>query len=290
MKNIFNERTTSSFGLSIGTSLTMESIFGIDNKSYDATRIFTRVDVSKYEFYYINVLTLLRNIYTSVNSSELSKVIDKSEHKKYVLDILFNEFEILNRLFDGHECKIAYFLPDYSSVSDKTFLRVNSKVPMKDIIHTTSLTLYRDISNELEELNVNVLEDTHKLDKSSKKTLITTHIAVDLLNYKYVRELDLLESHTGVLKTKKEFNCRYPKSKVYDRDRLPFNEVLLRLLGDNLVLPKPLVNYRSSIGEISKLFNWTPLTTETKVIENLKSNKDIRNDINVILQYSKSYR
>ncbi len=287
---ILNDRTTSSFGLSIGTALAIESIFGTDNNVYDKTREVIPIHINDYKYYYINIYTMLRNIYTAVPSKELGILLDNTGHKKIILNVLYQEIEILNNLFNNMKCEIVYFLPDYSKVTKRVFLRSNRKISRKEQIYINSLSLVSEISKELEDMNVHMLEDTYKLDADTNKILITTHIAPDLLNTSYVKHLYLLESHTGKLKTKLEFNSKYPKSKVIDTTRLPFNEILLRLLGDNFILDDPIVNFKREIEAIANDRNWNPTTTETKVIANLKSNVDIRDQINVILSYNKTYR
>ncbi len=290
LDNIIRDRTTSSFGLSIGTAIFMENIFGMDNNSYDNLRKYVPINIDTYKYHYINVFTLLRNIYTAVDSKSLDIVLNNQKHKNVILKVLYEEFEIINQLYNGKKCEVVYFLPDYDKVTNKTFLNVNKKISRKEQIYLNSKSLTKEISSEIEKMNVHVLEDTHKLEKTNEKIVLTTHIIPDLLNYVYVKNLVLLESHTGVIKKISEFNTKYLKSKQYDNLRLPFNEVLLRLIGDNLILEAPMVNFRKEIGSISIDNKWTPVTTETKVVIDLKKNADIRDQINVILTYSKAYR
>jgi len=283
-------RTTGGFGLSIGTSLAIESIFGLQEDSYDKTRTFNRVDINSYSFYYFNIYTLVRNIYTALESKKLNVLLDRNGHERDVIQVVLSEVAILEQLFRNLNCKLVYFLPDYSKVSNKVFMNALKKLSKKDKMHINTINMIGKITDLLEKENVNFLSDTHKLEKTKDKVLITTHISPDLLCYKFVPNLELLESHTGVVKTRKEWNTKYPRSTALGRDRLPFNEILLRLIGDNLIFPKPMSDYKSEITAISEKYKWTPLTTEEKVIANLKSNTDIRNDLNAILQYGLKYK
>ena len=287
-KNIIDSRTTSSFGISIGTSLALETIFGVDKDTYDNERVFNRITINDYKFYYINVLTLIRNIYTSIASIDLTKLLDSS-HKEIIENTLYGEIEMIDSLFRSVKCEVVFFLPNYGKVSNKVFLRSNKSMTKKDTIHVNSISMLSSISKELTKLNLNILEGTHKLDSSQDKILITTHIAVDLLNYKNVRQLFLLESHTGIVKRYSEFNSKYLKSKVLDTNRLPFTEILLRLLGDNLILETPLVKFNSNISTISELHKWNPLTSRTKVITNLKGDKDVRDSMNALMYRGMAY-
>ncbi len=287
---VFLHRTTSSFGISIGTSLALESLFGVDTKVYDKDRIIEPISISSYSKYYINVYTLVRNIYGALQTEDLNKIIFENSHKQELIETFLGEVELINQLFDNSSCELWYFIPNYSNVTNRKFIKANKKVTKKDQIHINTISIVKRLSDELNKLNVNIIEDTYKLPATDEKVLITTHITPDLLNIKYIRNLDLLEAYTGVLKKKISFNSKYPKSKVIDTSRLPFNELLLRLLGDGYLLPNPMVNLRKNINEISRVKLWTPLTTRDKVIADLKSDPDVKEQVNVILKYDTSYR
>ena len=67
LKIILQNRTTTSFGVSIGTGLLLESMFDPIVDRYDPDRpIPPRVEMKKYPYWLINVYTLIRNILTSL--------------------------------------------------------------------------------------------------------------------------------------------------------------------------------------------------------------------------------
>ena len=92
-----------------------------------------------------------------------------------------------------------------------------------------------------------------------------SHIPYDLVSHSNFKRFDLLESHTGKLKTKYEFSGKYQPLGSESMDQLPFLEKLLMVFGDKIMVVPADIRIRRLLLEIAKNREWTPYTTEAKV-------------------------
>lgn len=74
-----HDRTTSGFPVSISTGLALESIFSPRQAVYDPDRVTPpRVDLSKYQEFWVNTATLFRNM---VSASSREIVLNHNVHE-----------------------------------------------------------------------------------------------------------------------------------------------------------------------------------------------------------------
>ncbi len=78
-------------------------------------------------------------------------------------------------------------------------------------------------------------------------------------------KLDLLESHTGVLKTRKEFNTKYYDYKKLELENMPFQRKLLAIFGDHVLFKPYPLKIRQVFIDVARKSKWTPITSEYKV-------------------------
>ena len=281
MSEIIETRTIGSSGTSIGTHLLLESLFKKYIKLYDETREIPTVDIEKYRYHVYNLYTIVRNIVNSVTSTKEKENILLEPKFKEVLQL---ELANIVKYYKKTLCTPVLFYPDYSNV----FIKFNvNKRP-------DSIAFYRQheiITNKLKELDKKDKIISCNKGKGYRivdlqgKLLITTHLSVDLHNNKST--IDLLESHTGKLYTKKDYNKRYHKVGREDITHLPFNEELHYILGDTTIVRPLCVVDRKEVVRISREFNWTPLTTREKVIDNIKRNPNI---CNILKDFERLYK
>jgi hypothetical protein len=108
-------------------------------------------------------------------------------------------------------------------------------------------------------------------DYNESRTLMLTHYAIDLLAPNF-KSFDLLESHTGAIKSKHLWYTKYYNGKDYPQ--LPFREDLLQVFGDNETFRPMAPSIRKQIIEIAKQYNWSPVSTSEKVEYGLNQIKD----------------
>lgn len=257
-------RTTSAFPISIGTSLALESLFRGSQAPYDPDRqIPEKIDHSRYNEMWFNIDTLIRNIIGAMTKDAFMRTSEEE-----IAYALLNEIEIINAIFETDGKNLC--LPRYYEASYK---KLQSSLPPQVKLReerTDYQILLRDRVNSIKKYISKFTDSIIDVDSEIKsgpdtKAMILTHIPYDLLSIKNFNTLHLLESHTGVLKTRREWNTKYYQIGDRDLSHLPFFKHLLLALGDkNQISPGP-YKLRSLIYDISMKRNWTPLTTIAKI-------------------------
>lgn len=254
-------RTTNKLPLSIGTCFAIESLFPSDAPDkVPRDNIPPRVDMKNYDTVFINVATLLRNI---LNASKINPLMDRNKIDSKVVGLLAitvdTEIRVIQAIAkeNGWDSLVFYAI-QYKNLDDKFKLRNQGSLEAFNKLYARVLSgiNYVHIISLVNSINPNGLY---------KKGIILTHQPFDLLSYKYFNKLDLIESHTGLLKSKKEWGSKYCKMNKADLSLLPFNETLLGIFGDNhLIAPVDMIR-RREVVEIAVRKKWLPITTETKV-------------------------
>jgi hypothetical protein len=284
IEKILRERVTGSFGISVGTSHVFEPLFGHDNSVYDGNREYSRLNPNDYEFFYLNVYTLIRNIIASTETKLFETIM--SLNPTSFKEVILTELSAIETIFKNNtSCKLVLYIPDYYkanidiyNANRKQNKKIRTFLKTIDIIKSCKKDLISNVDNYVDDL---------KLPRG-KASLINTHISLDLLNKKYIKNLVLIESVTSKIVQPIEFNKKYPDSKLYMKNRLPFNDYILRLVGDNFLLDQffkgehKIDSSRALIGEVSNKYKWSPITTEDKVVMNIKQIQDLRDMYNII--------
>ena len=286
--NPLNNRITSGFPLSIATSHVFESIFSPQLPVHDPDRkIPTKIDITKYNFFYINISTLFRNIIGSLQKNDFGIATPLA-----VADVLDSEIKIIESLL-SHEgigkCVPMFYIGNYNSWlcikklkknTNLSFRKDNTeyqKAYLLKLNQTFELLLKNTNSNNVIELNSPIMPNKYP------KGLILTHIPYDLLSYKYFSNLDLIESHTGKLKHRGEWYTKFYQLKDISLINIPFIEMMLLIFGDNIMFKPMDLKIRKAILEVSNIRKWTAFTTIDKVKLDLEltKNNDLINLIRI---------
>ena len=249
-------RPMSGFPVSIATGLALETLFTPVQEVVDPQREVTNLtDLSTYNLYIFNTSTLLRNILATLPSKELPLISKQDVHAA-----LLEEIEYLTNFFATNDLQVAFYVHSYKYVKDtyKDKLRTSStdKQLLLDSYHTYSLDQLRK-QDDVQLFHKNISY------QSSDKALIFTHIPFDLLSYSNFSKLDLLESHTGKIKTRKEWNTKYyPLPGEKDMSFLPFMEYLLSIFGDHVMFSPAPLKERIELYETLKKKSVHPLMSE----------------------------
>ena len=269
------ERTVSAFPFSTGTSLAFESLFEGKNESIDPERqIPQKVNITDYNELWINVGCLFRNLYTAIPRDRVQDTVSRD-----CVDALADEMsqihELVNEESQG-KTRVIYYICSYRGL-EQEFKGAVRRTPNTDkqkfyqkLMDETLNRLVRRVK-ETQELLIREFNVTFYPDERIK-ALIITHYAVDLLSAKRFRSLDLLESHTGVLK---KFNTWY--TKYYNGKELmmiPFNEYLIKFFGDNDLIVPFHFKVRRVIQEVAEQHKWNYATSMSKVRADIGTIKD----------------
>lgn len=266
MKNPFEDRTIS-FGVSIGTGLSLETVFDPpDDVRYDKDREIPMViKPDDYKYHIYNIYTIARNILSACVIKDKFQLINN----KFFLPTVLEEIENINMLYEDFKAKPILFMPDYTSLFKKFNKDKENATTNAVIDYDTMRKIFKNIKPSMDFIT------TTSLVATNEKVLLLSNYTIDLLNYKRVPKLDLLESHTGKIKTKAYFNSKYHPIGKRDMSIIPFTEKLLYLLGDKTIVKPGKLKLRIDLYKIAEEKNWNNKTTLDKIMYGIKDNPDL---------------
>ena len=273
IQTILKNRTVSSFPLSIGTGLTLESMFFPTIARYDDKReIPITLNPDDYAIHYFNIFTLARNIVNACSYKEKVKIYTS----KYLIETLEEEIQNIEYLYSNTTCEPVIFIPDYKDVYLKFNLNKGDKLPR-------AYEEYMYVFNMLKKLDLNidlkVVAGDIKLPKNNKKVLITTSYIVDLLNISRINNLYLLESHTGKLKKQSDWYSKYHKIGKRDMSVFPFDKDILFILGDKTFIKPLKLTFRVMLHDYAVICKWTSFTNSIKVGSDLFRHETLKDEL-----------
>lgn len=272
LNSILTDRTTTSFGVSIGTGLLLESLFTPTTERYDPDRVIPpKVDPFKYHHYCINVYTLMRNLLNSIKVTVTLGEVDTKVLAELVVEEILTEIRILQSLASSVELPedwLVIYIPNYVKLVQQ--FNVNKDIKLKQIQNMlATFQLYSPYLDRISLSNVIKLS-SNKLPTIYNNSLITTHFTLDLLNSNY---LTLIESHTGILKDNHTWYTKYHPVGKEDLSRLPMSDIVLYILGDHTLVRGLGITVKKELLRVAEDKNWTYRTTRDKIVSNLKDNE-----------------
>lgn len=272
--SILAARTVSAFPLSIGTSLAFESLSDSGGTPYDNARIIPQhVELKAYDQLWINLSTLFRNIFGAVPSSESTRLTAED-----CASVLMQEIEVINSIVDietqGHT-KAVYYVCNYQSLKSLTSaaqLRVHNTEKQITYYKLHDKTVQTVINHRTSAGLETLVFDTTLKPKKDENVLIFTHMAYDLVSYPKFRSLDLIESHTGILKKRNMWYTKLYQSE--DLSMIPFMDKTIKFFGDSQTFKPFGIKARKAVMELGIKKRWTWATTKDKFLEDVKSLPD----------------
>ena len=251
--NLLQDRTTTSFGISIGTGLLLESLFDPTTDRYDSERpIPPRVDLNKYNYYLINGYTLIRNIISSKQEIYILKgLLATTNLKDNYFKLIVPEYDYLIKNFNkGKDINIKYIQNTITAI--KLFKPYLESIDYTEVVKTKG----------------------YRLDKTiTYNSLITTHLPIDLLQSNY---MTLLESHTGVLKDNHLWYTKYHALGSLDLSILPMNDIVYFIMGDDHMVRGVDTKYKRELYNIALEKKWSYRTTRDKILMNLSKSEGLQ--------------
>lgn len=259
MHTLLANRPVSGFPVSIGTGLALETIFDPIQEVYDQARqVPDKPPPQTYTDYLVNLSTVARNLINAVPTKDLDfiKVSD-------FLDVFLEEVGYLTTLFQMHGLPVQFYVHSYAyprhTYKDKLRVAATALQQKQFSISEKCLKSVKDTNDVL------YFDKSVKTYKDSS-TLILTHVPWDLLSFSNFKRLDLLESHTGVIKTRSQFNTKYFKFGDKDMSFLPFMEYLLTTFGDHVMFKPSSLKDREKLYDAMVKKRVHPLMTELSLI------------------------
>lgn len=253
------DRTFGAYPISIASSLAIE---GITHTGEYLDRV-GEAPVNNMECLMVNIRTLIRNVIGSFPSVE-----QYSLRAKEVLECVYEDFMNIKQTVQEYNpyCEVMIYGSTYKSINSD-FKNVNFKkfeTPKQRMFEQIESEVFLRFKDKYKEI---FNEFDYKL-KSSKRCVLMTHHPIDLLSYYDFPDLRLLESHTGVIKERKDWYTKLnlPKGTT----TIPFNKSTLCIFGDKTYINGQASKVKQAIIAISVKYGWNSLTTKSKMISDCK--------------------
>ena len=269
-----DQEAYSSFNCNIASGIIIENLLMLKEKD-------PRNPLLKPKTMFINGFTLYRNLIECLSGNTESKVnLLKSKLGEVKVIELFLEDTnyFLNGMVHLDLDEIMIYIPDYSKLA-KQWPLWKSPEKLSPIKYLTYKSWQHAQIRLLTKFPGVVKRTTYLLPQKPSLYLVT-HLAQDLLNYTRTRSTLLVESHTGEIKDYTKWYTKYKKFGKYEMSVFPFNELLLRYLGDNWFLGSDTPKFKKWLYGVAKQYSWNPFTTEKQVLNTIiKKDKILGNKI-----------
>lgn len=261
--DLLAKRAVGELPLSVGTSLAMEAL----------------KEGTGYGGLWINLRTLYRNIYEAFGPDERQQLSQLLAHNsrdvvRGFADTLEEELGQILEFGGGRLEKVTLYHREYADLL-KRFPHAILRTP-----NTPLQKQYNNLMNDtIDEVLLRPIRQHLDFDRGSQlqgeptKALIITHYPVDLLSSTSFTKLRLLESYTGAIKSRSQWNTKLTDGKLFPR--IPFNYLTVQIFGDGPVsfmrYPKPV---RDALVQLADQYKWTSVTTTEKMKQNIAWMKD----------------
>jgi len=251
-------------------------------KSYTGINFATGIILEKiiekdllkfYDVYLFNVKTLLRNLINLLpgRASDKIRFLRLESNLLKIIDELLSEVEIINEnLKDG---KVIFYFNNYKPLFKKldNVRKISDFKGFKQESMIAIETMAKILTDEKLFPILNTTLYLPKPDMRGQKTLLTTHVGIDLLNYQYHPDTHLIESYTGEIKKYNKWYTKMHKIGKKDMSIIPFNEILYYIMGDDLYIRPRELELREWIYEVALNKRWNYNTKLTKIKDDLRS-------------------
>ncbi len=269
--DILSSRTISALPVSVGTSLALESIFNPQLPSIDESRVIPQqVNITDYQDFWFNLSTLYRNLFHSITRENAERAFPSDWAEVLVQEIDFISDLVMTE--SNKRTRAYFYICEYTDLKSTDIIKLRTNI-------TEGQKLYKSIHDESISKVLFNFKDRRNDDffifkseikpKINSNALILSHMTVDLLSYKNFKKLDLIESHTGILKTKHQWNSKYHNGK--ELSMMPFLEGLLKIFGDSQTYKPADIRLRRALIKLAEDKRWTPVTTTAKIKMDLDS-------------------
>lgn len=274
---IIDERQKGQFPISIGTSIAIEGALGIPSPDAPDAGMAKRVSINslpftKYDEMWFNIRTMFRNAVGAVKTEDEIRMSPAT----YAV-LIEEEMRIIRAALQQHtgtKLTPVFYVCDYQSLTKKykyaTFKEVKTdKQKHYAIMENGMLTALFD---RLKESQEQLYHFDTELKGHGKAAMFVTHYPLDLLSQTNFKDIALVESHTGAIKTRELWYTKLHGGK--ELSRIPFDKMTIQMFGDSggLIAPQP-IEFRRKLIEIAEHYKWTSVTTEERIRLTVKLSK-----------------
>lgn len=241
-----NKRTLSTLPISVGTGLAIEAL--------------AQTPMASYSSLIFNIRTLFRN---ALGSFDGEKLPGEKELFEAVSEDMMGIATAINSLKFNTHLNLIFYQPSYKGIR-QAFPWAKLKIPgeVKMTPHQIAVEALRKKVTEkiLDKFSKVVIKTNVGLPSFNGNALVMTHHPVDLAVSSAYSRLNLLESHTGVIKGFPEFNSKLTGGS--ELTNIPLNKLTIQVFGDRATnfysLPQGVKN---EIKALADARNWSTAST-----------------------------
>lgn len=240
-------RTFATLPISVGTGLAIEAL--------------GQVAISNYTSLIFNVRTLFRN---ALGSYDLEgKLPDEKSLFDAMSEDMMGIANAINGLKYSSHLNLIFYQPSYKGMKTM-FPWAKLKIPGEGKMtpHQVAVEKLREVVTKkvVDKFEKVIVNTNVGLPHFSGKALVMTHHPVDLAVSSAYSRLNLLESHTGVIKTFPEFNSKLTGGN--ELTNIPLNKLTIQVFGDRATnfysLP---MGVKNEIKQLADNRNWSTAST-----------------------------
>lgn len=259
-------RAVGQFPISIATSLAIESAVGILPEAPTDSP-----EIKKRQLLMVNVRTLIRNLYGSVDKEQKSKLEEYT-----IAECIAGEMRAIEAIVAEHSdgrCSCVFYFCSHLD-APRRFMKAILKSPStvgQQMYQASEAAIVKYLDTEF----ASTAPITHYVSDFpdiNLNTLIMTHYPIDLLQRYKFASLMLLESHTGALKPPMMWNTKLQNGR--ELEIIPFDRMTLQMFGDGVLFTPMPTKIRKVMLEIAAQNMWTPGTTKDLAIYSVEKHHD----------------
>jgi hypothetical protein len=245
------------FTMNIPTSLALESLLGVHPE-----REWPSPPHRNYDEVWVNLKTLVRNIITSFPSDVVQFL-----QPGLIAELIHDEWNaIVSTITEHTKLRPVLYLSNYADLerrynTSSAVIRRDSTPKQKELKERIDKGIQQAMADwtpdDLRIFTTDVTGEAHT------RVIMMTHIPFDLVYHKTFGELDLLESHTGMIKNRSLWYTKFLGGK--DLATIPFTIYFLRIFGDKEMFAPMDIKFRRALIELSNKYQWNALTTDARV-------------------------
>ncbi len=255
---IIDGREKGQFPISIATSLALEGAAGIYPERPESP-----APIMKYREIWFNVRTVIRNLIEAIPTDYREDLTVDTLIHALIEDMTIIESAVV-RASTGM-ARSVFYLTNYAHMARK-FPKAILRIPStpKQMLHKA---LEDGLLQRLAQQGVSVDYRVYSqlfIEGNHAESLIVTHLPVDLLARYQFKKLDLLESHTGIIKSYPQWNTKLTGGN--DLPHIPFCQLSLQLFGDKgNHFSSMSAKLKKQVLEVAAQDNWSSVTTKERM-------------------------
>lgn len=258
------DRVLGFFPMSMATSLALEGLFHLGEYAGNSGEPPGNIMPALW----VNLRTVIRNAINAFPNDGQIELLNSTLQESVEQDIDAIR-DAVRQNTSGTE--LRFYITTHKSLT-RAFPEAKFKQPApgkQQILADLEAATLRYLQEQFDDLTALDFDVFDWKLSGKKATTLLTHHPVDLLSYYEFPDLRLLESHTGKVKTRKQWYTKLnvPKGTTV----IPFTKSMLTIFGDGSHILSQDIKIRRTLIALGEKFKWNGLTTHSRMLTNIKT-------------------